>query len=184
MRAGMSPGGRNTGSSGSMTAVNGGTRPASTSNVSRSAGSPCRVPRAHAFLQQPQPHDVAQKSGRAVDPRLVGEVCRPRGVCQYGLVEFDARPATRCHTRCSAKSGGRAGTPTTADAVSCEPTVVTATGPTAPSRPTRRLEHGRRASPGWRSDGNSCGSIPSLFMRLGRPLPSVDVVAAGSSRHS
>ena len=38
------------------------------------------LPLAHALLEQPQPADVAEEAGAAVDADLVGEVRRPRGV--------------------------------------------------------------------------------------------------------
>ncbi|CAM5435309.1 hypothetical protein SANTM175S_10631 [Streptomyces antimycoticus] len=59
-----------------------------------------------------------------------------------------------------AKSGVVAGTPTTADAVSCEPTAVTGTGV---ARPVSARTSGRRVpagSPGWRRGGKSVRSMP------------------------
>ena len=81
MRAGMSPGGRNTGSSMSTTVRQGrdpGGRRRAARAGPRQAG---LVPGADRLLQHPQAHDVAQVPDRAVDAGLVGEVrraARPR----------------------------------------------------------------------------------------------------------
>ena len=75
IRAGMSPGGRNTGSSASMTNRSGSARPPRRSSDSSGAGRRSPVPQ--ALLQQPQPADVAQVPDGPVDPGLVGEVRQP-----------------------------------------------------------------------------------------------------------
>ena len=77
IRAGMSPGGRRSGSSGSISrAARAGTAAASRSSRSSVDGDAVVLPGAQRLLQQPQAHDVAQVADGAVDADLVGEVGR------------------------------------------------------------------------------------------------------------
>ena len=72
-----------------------------------------------------------------------------------------------------AKSRPRAGTATTADAVSCEPTAITGSGPPgrpgpSPVSPGSAATSGRRVPmtlPGWRSAGNSPAGRPARPIR-------------------
>ncbi len=87
IRAGMSPGGRKTGSSASTTAPNAGSAAAAAQQLRRGR----RVaPLAQGLLQQPQAHHVAQVADGAVDAALVGEVGPPAGLGQHRRVELDA----------------------------------------------------------------------------------------------
>ena len=109
IRAGMSPGGRNTGSSGSTTRdqrrlPRG--RGQQGPQVRRLAR---RGPGPHRLLQQPQAHHVAQVADRAVDAGLVGEVGRPAGLGQHRRGPAPRRPATRCRRRCRRSPGPRRG---------------------------------------------------------------------------
>ena len=47
-------------------------------------------PLAPAFLEEPEPVDVAEEAHRAERPDLVGEVVSQRFVSQLGLLELDA----------------------------------------------------------------------------------------------
>ena len=83
-------------------------------------------PGPHTFLQQPQSHHVAQEADRAVDAQFVAEVRRcgpPRSVTG----RHSSTPTSdQVPQEMYAKFSRRAGTPATADAVSCEPTRDTA----------------------------------------------------------
>src|SRR5690242_5488987 len=96
-----------------------------------------------------------------------------------------------------AKPAPSAGTPATADAVSCEPTAVTGSGqvPTpAPPRtsPSTVPRTSPTRLPGWHSGGNKPGGIPAPVIRVvaqARAGPSrspvVDalVISAPASHH-
>ena len=84
----MSPGGRNTGSSASTTNRSGGTPPPRPAATPATAAAPGPV--ALAFLQQPQPADVAQVADGPVDPGLVGEVGRPARLGHHGRGQLHA----------------------------------------------------------------------------------------------
>ena len=90
------PGGRNTGSSGSITAAHRpARRPPRRSSRSRSDGDAVALPGAQRLLQQPQAHDVAQVADGAVDAALVGEVGRagcPRSAPGASSSTPDQRP--------------------------------------------------------------------------------------------
>ena len=140
----------------------------------RSAGLPGAGPGADGLLQQPQAHHVAQVADRAVDPGLVGEV-RPRGSPRSAPAgPAPRRPGTRCRRRCTRSRGPAAGTPTTAEAVSCEPTAITGSGRGRPGRgpaglargtagPDRRCRAGAAAGTARREAG--AGD------QRGRPVP-------------
>ncbi len=85
MRDGMSPGGRNSGSSGSISERRPGTSAASASRAGRSG-----FPSPQRLLEQPQAHHVAQVADGPVDSALVGEVGLAARLGQHGRVQFDA----------------------------------------------------------------------------------------------
>ena len=89
IRDGMSSGGRKDGSSGSMTGPPAGSSPAATRSDGRSSGLPSSSQAPERFLEQPQPHDVAQVADPAVDATLVGEVPQPARLAQDRPVELD-----------------------------------------------------------------------------------------------
>ena len=84
------PGGRNTGSSGSIRGPPGGSAAAATSRSVRSRSRPAQAPGPQRLRQQPQAHDVAQVADGAVDAALVGEVRAPALLGQHRRVELDA----------------------------------------------------------------------------------------------
>ena len=84
--------------------------------------------------KHPQAHHVLQEPDGAVDAGLVGEVGLARRLGQYRRVRAPARPATTSPRRCTPSGRRRSGTPTTAEAVSCEPTAITGTSRAGPTR--------------------------------------------------
>lgn len=58
-----------------------------------------------------------------------------------------------------------AGTAATAEAVSCEPTAVTGTGPASPVSSSTSGRNRPAGSPGWRSGANNSRSTPSRWAR-------------------
>ena len=130
--------------------------------------------------QQPEPADVAQEADAAVDAALVGEVRRPARLGEHRLVELDARPATRCPRRRRRSPRSVAGTPTTADAVSCEPTATTVRRPRS-ARSARRPRRSacptsRRARP---AAGTGRPAGPSASSSVGRERPGARVEQPG-----
>ena len=93
--AGMSPGGRNTGSSTSNCGPPDGTSAAAASNPARSDGSPACSQRSERLLEQPQPHDVTQVADPAIDAELVREVGRPTRLGQDRPLELDSDEGPR-----------------------------------------------------------------------------------------
>ena len=89
IRAGMSPGGRNAGSSGSTTRRTPGTRGRRGEQRGQVGAAARGCPGAQRLLQQPQAHDVAQVADGAVDADLVGEVGRPARLGQHRRVQLD-----------------------------------------------------------------------------------------------
>ena len=125
IRVGMSPGGRNAGSSGSMTGPPAGQRRGGTEDRVEVLGRARSVPGPHRLREQPQAHHVPQ----------VPDACRPR---RASFVKFAARPASvrigassstptrpQVPHEIHAAPSPSAGTATTAEAVSCDPTSVT-----------------------------------------------------------
>ena len=97
IRAGMSPGGRNTGSSASMTTATGRRRPRPEQRFERARRrSQCAL----ALLQQPQAADVAQVPDGPVDPGLVGEVRRPARLGEHGRGQFHPDQGPGAARRC------------------------------------------------------------------------------------
>ena len=96
IRAGMSPGGRNTGSSGSNTGPPAGSSAASASSGREvdSARPPPHV-RSDSWSSH-RPITLRRKRTRAVDAALVREVRGPARLGQDRRVQLDARPATTC----------------------------------------------------------------------------------------
>ena len=82
---------------------------------------------AHGLAQQPQAHDVVQEPHAPVDAALVREVRLARLVGDHGSRRARRRRAPTCRTRCTPRVRCACGTATTAEAVSCEPTAMTAT---------------------------------------------------------
>ena len=80
------------------------------------------LPGADRLLEQPQAHDVAQEADPPVDAQLVREVGGPARLVADRRVELEARRGPRCRRRCRPTRSLASGTPTTADAVSCDPT--------------------------------------------------------------
>ena len=97
IRAGMSPGGRNDGSSGSMTGPPGWQLAGGGEQRRQVLGRALELPRPERLLEQPQAHHVAKVADAAVDAALVREVGRAALLGQDRLVELDAderpRPA-------------------------------------------------------------------------------------------
>ena len=71
------------------------------------------------------PPTLRRNRVRPSTPPSLVKLARERLRGDDGAVELDARRATRCRWRCRRSSASVAGTPTTAEAVSWEPTVVT-----------------------------------------------------------
>ncbi len=168
-----------TGSSGSMTRTAG--RQLAGGGEQRRRGRsrrPVALPGPHRLLQQPQAHHVAQVADRAVDAALVGEVRRAAGLGQDRRVELDAdqRPGPAGDVGEAGRPS--AGTPTTADAVSCDPTSVTARRGARPVALATSSRSGPSASPGSRSGGQDRAGQPERLDEVGRPSRAV---AASSS---
>ena len=94
MRAGMSPGGSRSGSSGSISRRHGRHVGRLPQQPVERHGDAVLLPGAQRLLQEPQPHDVAQVADRAVHAQLVGEVGAPAGLGEDRLVQLepDERP--------------------------------------------------------------------------------------------
>ena len=75
---GMSPGGKNTGSSGSKTLRRGGLGSRPGNHFLKGEGLAQSLPCPHRLLEQPQPHHVAQVEDRPVPAPLVREAARAR----------------------------------------------------------------------------------------------------------
>ncbi len=176
IRAGMSPGGRKPGRRGRSTERSAGS---AAGRQQRAAGrrQARRSQSRSALLQQPQPHHVAQVPDRAVDAGLVGEVGGPALLGQHRRVQLDARPATRCPARCR-RSRRRAGTPTTADAVSCEPTATTGTPGRKPACGAAGSSGADAQSPAGAAAGTGRVDAESAAISSARPASGPDVVAA------
>ena len=174
IRAGMSPGGRNTGSSGSITARSGGS-PRRRGQQRVQAGPAGAGPGPHGLLQQPQAHHVAQVPDRAVDARFVAEVGGPAGLGEHRLIQLHPDQGPRAAgdvgevaargrhgdhggrgvMRADRDHGQRGGQPGLAGGV----------GPQVAD-----------GSPGWRSGGNSRGGMPARSISPGGPGLGPDVV--------
>ena len=145
------PGGMNAGSSTSMSGPPAGSAAASARSVVEVVA---RRQARSALLEQPQAADVAQEPGAAVDAALVGEVGGPGLVGEHraGELEPDERPG----------AAGDVGEPlgawraraTTAEAVSCEPTVGDRARPAA-------VAARRGPSPGGSTGGSRSAGMPS-----------------------
>ena len=138
-----------------------------------------QVPPADRLRQQPQPHDVAQVADGAVDAALVGEV----GLAGWRR-SAPARPARRRRAPTSRRRRSRsrepvAGTPTTADAVSCEPTVVTSGSWSIPSSSRTVGRQRREDLPGRDDVGQQPGGQAQRLDQLRRPAPGAGVDQAG-----
>ena len=121
-----------------------------------------------ALLQQPQAHDVAQVADGAVDADLVGEVGPPALLGQHRGVELDADQRPGAAGDVGEAGRCRPGTPTTAEAVSCEPTAVTGIA-VEPGRPRpRRSRSGRRRARA--AAAGAPGRMPSRRDQVGRPV--------------
>ena len=101
IRAGMSPGGRNDGSSGSMTGPPGGSSPAASEQGRQVLGRALELPRPERLLEQPQTHHVAQVADPVVDAALVREVGRATLLGQDRAGRARRRPATTSRRRCT-----------------------------------------------------------------------------------
>ena len=94
IRAGMSPGARNDGSSGSNTGPPARQRGGGLEQRLERLRRARPLPRPQRLLEQPQAGDVAEEPDRAVDPALVGEVRAPArlGEDRRGRLDADERP--------------------------------------------------------------------------------------------
>ena len=108
----------------------------------RSTCRPRALPRAHRLAQQPQAHHVVQEADAAVDAALVGEVGRAARLGDDAVLELDADEPPGAAGDVGGVVGDRIGTATTAEAVSCEPTAVTA-GP-APANGSSSASDGQQ----------------------------------------
>ena len=121
----------------SKTATGPATSAAAREQRARSTGSP-RVPVPDRLAEQPQPITLCRKRTRAVDAALVGEVRRPARP-RSGPARRSSRPTSaQVPQEMYAAPSAVSGTPTTADAVSWEPTVVTGTAGRADAGGDRR----------------------------------------------
>ena len=161
IRAGMSPGGRNDGSSGSMTGPPAGSSPAATSSAGRSLGAALELPGPERLLEQPQAHDVAQVADPAVDAALVGEVRRAGS----------PRSAT----------GASSSTPTSAPGAAGDVGEVAVRRPARrrPPRPCRATRRGPARSPA-RDAGLGADRRPEAGRRRRRVRRAARRSAAGS----
>ncbi len=138
----MSPGGTNRGSCTSKTGtslVHGRRRGQQLAQVGP-------VPGAHGLAQQPGAHDVGQEPHRAVDAALVGEVGRARRAGEHGRVELEADESPVPSER-YADASSASGVPTTAEAVSWDPT-ATSDSRSTPSEEATSADTSPTTSPG------------------------------------
>ena len=174
-----------TGSSGSIGGPPGGQLAGGDEQRRQVLGRARQLPGPQRLLEQPQAHDVAQVADPVVDAALVGEVRRAALLGQDRRVELDAdeRPGAAGDVR--ERRSSPAGTPTTADAVSCEPTSVTERlGAMPRSRRARRRAAGRRRRPALRAAAKIAPGSPSAPMRSVVPAPAMDVEQRRSSMRS
>ena len=164
IRAGMSPGGRNAGSFGSTVGPPAGSVAAPASRRSRSAGSPASAHVRMRFLQEPQAHHVAQEADRAVHAALVREVRRAAGVRRRPARRARRPRGPTSRTRCRRSDRRLAGTPTTAEAVSCEPTWITGVAAGRPVASATSPRSGPSRSPGSDRSANRRRGSPSASM--------------------
>ena len=144
------PGGRNRGSSTSKTATGPATAAASASRVGRSAWQPSRTPSPRSdSLSSHSPITLCRKRTVPSTPPSLVKSAAPACLGQHRRLELepDQRPGAAGDVR-RARSP-RIGTPTTAEAVSCEPTAVTGTAgaPTRGHLGEQRADGRRRRRP-------------------------------------
>ena len=112
------------------------------------------------------PITLVQEADPPVDAALVGEVGGPRLLGDHRLRRARRRPAPRCRRRCTPRRGSVIGTPTTAEAVSCEPTV---TRPASPSMQVAdhgaRVDRARRAGAAAQADAAPAARCPTSPVR-------------------
>ena len=174
IRAGMSPGGRNTGSSGSTTTCSGGIRAASSSSLGQVSRLPGRRPGADRLLEQPQAHHVAQVPDRAVHPGLVGEVGRPARLGEDRLVQLDTHQGPGAAGDVREVAGPGRARRRRRRRCRASPPRSPAAGPRAarPHSPaTSRQEGPRWPRPGWRSGGKSPRGRPARPISAAWPSP-------------
>ena len=132
IRAGMSPGGRNVGPSTSTTVVSAGTRAAAASRSGRSAGSPASFQVRIDSWSTHRPMTLRRYRTVPSTPASLVKLAARLASVSTG---WSSSSPTSDHVpqEMYAKSSPTAGTATTADAVSCEPTVHTGTDPCSPT---------------------------------------------------
>ena len=132
-------------------------------------------------LSSHRPMTLVRKRMRAVDAALVGEVGRPGRLGEHRARRARRRPAPRSRRRCTPRRRSAIGTPTTADAVSCEPTATTA-GWAAPIGSATSGSRLPIASPGRRARRRAARGRPSSAISSSShcpvPRPSSPVVEA------
>ena len=171
IRSGMPPGGMKAGSSTSMRGPPAG-QPRRPRRGGRRGRPRCHV--AQALLEQPEPADVAQEAGAAVDADLVGEVGRAGRLGEDRARRARGRRATRCRWRCR-----RSGRSVAGHADDRRGGVVRADRRHR-SVPSVGRAHG--PSPGGSIGRQQVGGDAEPVEEVGRPLPGADVEQAGGRR--
>ena len=169
IRAGMSPGGSSDGSLGSNVGPPAGRSAAAASRAGSEAGDAGPLPGPDRLLEQPQAHDVAQEADPSVDAQLVGEVGRA-GSRSSRIGASSSRPTRpQVPQAMYAARSPAIGTPTTADAVSCDPTWDTRTPGASPVSAATGARNGPSGVPGSDTGRSSDAGSPSSATSAGVP---------------
>ncbi len=156
IRSGIRPGARNAASPASTTDRSAGTRAAASSSPPRS-GSP--QARTHSWSSH-SPMMLRRYRTVPSSPSSLVKLAARLSSVSTGAVS--SRPASdQVPVQMYAKRSPEAGTAATAEAVSCDPTAVTRTGPASPVSSSTRGVNIPAGSPGRRSGAKRARSIPS-----------------------
>src|SRR5215218_5354063 len=131
---------------------------------------PLALPGADRLAEQPHTHHVAQVANLSVNPALVGEIGLPAVITEYRSVQLNPHQRPRPDDTYAAP-GSTIGTPTTADAVSCDPTAISSRDAGAPTSAATSVRSEPIRRPASTNGGNSVRGRPSLSIRVAFQSP-------------